>query len=72
MELNSISLVGVLFVTNWGMFNFLLRKKVQDFQGRIVSVVMPQDKLMEKYGHLKKYKVEDFFKSREVEGVFEG
>ena len=55
-----------------GDVQFFVVEKIQDSQGRNVSVVMPQDKLMEKYGHLKKYKVEDFFKPREVEGIFEG
>ena len=55
-----------------GDVQFFVAEKVQDSQGRTVSVVMPQDKLMEKYGHLEKYRIGDFFKSREVEGIFEG
>ena len=55
-----------------GDVHFFVTEKVQDSQGRVTSVVMPQEELMEKYKYLDKYKVEDFFKSREVEGIFEG
>lgn len=53
-----------------GDIQFFVVEKSQDAQGRVTSVVMPQEKLMEKYGHLDKYKVEDFFKSRKIEGIF--
>lgn len=56
-----------------GDIQFFVTEKVQVLQGEIAvtSIVMPQEKLMEKYGHLDKYKVEDFFKSRKIEGIFE-